>query len=162
MKIVKDFPDYKISEAGDVWSFKGCTPKKLKPRIDSHGYVVVNLYRDKKPFTVKVHRLVASAYIPNPNNLPCVLHLDDDKSNPNKTNLKWGTHQDNSQDMLSKNRQGGHYRGVKVITPANETLIFVSVKQASNLLNLNYSTLHNYLWEGREYYKGFKIERLPK
>lgn len=52
-----------------------------------------------------VHRLVAEAFIPNPKNLPHVLHKDDDRANPRKSNLRWGTPMDNVTDMVVKGRQ---------------------------------------------------------
>lgn len=51
-----------------------------------------------------VHRIVARAYLPNPENKSCVCHKDDDPSNNRVSNLYWGTHQENIQDMLTKGR----------------------------------------------------------
>ena len=73
--------------------------------IDKDGYTLVSLYEGSKSGTYKVHRLTASTFIPNPDNLPCVLHLDDNPSNNEVTNLRWGTQTDNISDMMSKNRQ---------------------------------------------------------
>ena len=51
----------------------------LKPRISKHGYYYVNIYKNNKRKTVKIHRLVAEAFIPNPENKPEVNHKDGDK-----------------------------------------------------------------------------------
>lgn len=51
-----------------------------------------------------LHRLVAEAYIPNPNNLPVVMHKDDSPKNNHVSNLKWGTHKDNTWDSIIKGR----------------------------------------------------------
>lgn len=56
---------------------------------DSYGYASVSLTKDGKPKSQNVHRLVAEAFIPNPQNLPCVNHKDEDKSNSVVTNLEW-------------------------------------------------------------------------
>lgn len=75
-----------------------------------NGYVYCNVNLGGKMFQRRVHILVAKAFIPNPNNFPIVMHLDNDKSNPRWDNLKWGTVQENSKnsflDGLSKNDKG--------------------------------------------------------
>lgn len=80
--------------------------------INKHnGYLYVNFKGvDGKMTQRRVHRLVAEAYLPNPNNLPIVCHKDNDKSNPNLSNLKWGTASSNTReafaDGLIKNDKG--------------------------------------------------------
>lgn len=54
----------------------------------------------KRTFTI--HRLVALAFLPNPNNLPCVDHIDTDKTNNKVSNLRWCTHQENSLNTITR------------------------------------------------------------
>lgn len=61
----------------------------LKPKKDKYGYFQVNLWKNGKKKTFTVHRLVAEAFIPNPNNLPCINHKDECKTNNNVNNLEW-------------------------------------------------------------------------
>lgn len=61
----------------------------LKPQIDKYGYLYVNLYKDKKNYHKTIHRLVATAFIPNPDNLPCVNHRDENPKNNFVENLEW-------------------------------------------------------------------------
>lgn len=69
----------------------------------SNGYLYVNInQKDGKQKQKRVHKLVAIAFIPNPNNYPIVMHIDDDKSNPNINNLKWGTISENTKDAYDK------------------------------------------------------------
>lgn len=110
MKQIEGFDNYWIEEDGTIWSDRQCTISKrkykLKPRINTKGYWFVCLQNsDKKTCQRQVHRLVAQAYIPNPNNYPYVCHKDDNKRNPHKDNLFWGTHQMNMQDMWDKKRR---------------------------------------------------------
>lgn len=69
----------------------------IKSTIDSQSYLKINLTKDKKLKTLLIHRLVALTFIPNPNNYPCVLHLDNNPSNPHKNNLKWWTQKENNE-----------------------------------------------------------------
>ena len=89
---IKSLDRYVNSKNGSVQLKKG---KILKPNIDNGGYLGVSLQFNSKVKFVRIHRLVAITFIPNPNNLPIVLHKDDNPANNNVDNLKWGTHQDN-------------------------------------------------------------------
>lgn len=63
--------------------------KILKFSIGTRGYLKVVLQKERKVKTYNVHRLVAEAFIPNPNNLPQVNHIDENKLNNNINNLEW-------------------------------------------------------------------------
>lgn len=91
---LNNFPDYDIYNDGKVYSHK--TNKFLKPFSNTDGYMSVNLIDvNGKNKNFKIHRLVAILFIPNPNNLPEVNHLDGNKENNNMCNLEWVTHSDN-------------------------------------------------------------------
>lgn len=80
--------------------------------VNNHnGYVYVGFKgADGKMIQRRVHRLVAEAYLPNPNNLPVVCHKDNNKANPDLSNLKWGTVSSNTKeafnDGLARNDKG--------------------------------------------------------
>lgn len=84
----------------------------LKPTDDGHGYLFVNLYKDSKRKTPKVHRLVASAFIENPDNLPQVNHKDEVKTHNTVENLEWSTAKDNSNYGTRNTRIAEAMRGV--------------------------------------------------
>lgn len=65
--------------------------KVLKPKQDNKGYLFVGLYKNGKQQQFYIHRLVATMFIPNPENLPVVNHLDENPSNDVWTNLEWCT-----------------------------------------------------------------------
>lgn len=87
-KEIKDFPQYYIEEDGRVWSEK--TKKYLTLSKTPTGYLYINL-RDsaQKQHLKLIHRLVAEAFIPNPNNLKEINHKDEDKTNNKVSNLEW-------------------------------------------------------------------------
>lgn len=76
-----------------------------KSQKDTQGYFVVSLSNNDKGKWVRVHRLVAAAFLPNPNNLPEVNHKDGNKQNNKADNLEWVTH---AQNCLHAWRSGLH------------------------------------------------------
>ena len=88
------YPKYEISESGIVISLQGkygIKRRVLKQRVDKQGYLLVHLSEGGKNSWKSVHRLVASAFIPNPNKLPQVNHKDENKQNNHVSNLEWCT-----------------------------------------------------------------------
>ncbi len=92
--------NYTIDSFGNVHSKPRCGTRGgiLTPILSKNGYYTVMLSPCRVP--VKVHRLVASAFIPNPNNLPCVNHIDGDKLNNSVDNLEWCTSSHNSKHAV--------------------------------------------------------------
>lgn len=93
MKQIENYPDYYITLTGKVFSLK--TMKFLK-QSKGLGYNVVNLTNQNKKQKVElVHRLIASAYISNPNKKPFINHIDGNKLNNDIFNLEWCTPREN-------------------------------------------------------------------
>lgn len=89
MKIIESFPNYSISETGEIFNI--LRKRRLKTQLDHAGYEKVALHHQGKVKVFLVHRLVAEAYIPNPDNLPQINHKDMVKSNNCVSNLEWCT-----------------------------------------------------------------------
>lgn len=94
MRDVKGYEGlYGITSCGKVWSYK--YKKFLKPEVNGNGYMRIMLCKDGQRKMYSLHRIVAEAYIPNPDNLPQVDHIDNDKTHNYVNNLQWITHKDN-------------------------------------------------------------------
>lgn len=86
----------------------------LSPSSHRDGHLRVSLHKNQKQSLRFVHRLVAEAFIPNPDEYPLVRHWDDDPSNNRVGNLRWGTVSDNWNDMV---RNGNHRNAKKTHCP---------------------------------------------
>jgi len=98
LKPVKGWPGYCVSFCGKVYSFKSGNLKLLQQQPTDRGYLRVKLSNRKKRNHFKVHRLVALAFIPNPEKLPTVDHEDRDRANNHGDNLKWASMLKQSQN----------------------------------------------------------------
>lgn len=92
-KEISGFPDYLVSDNGEVFSKRH--GKILKPYNNYKGYEKVQLYVDGRSYKKRIHRLVAEAFINNPEHLPEVNHKDLNKHNNAVSNLEWVTGEEN-------------------------------------------------------------------
>lgn len=115
---------YGITSCGKVWSYR--TKKFLKPGKDKDGYLYVILCVNNERKKYLIHRLVAMAYIPNPDLLPTVNHKDENKTNNSINNLEWMFKQDNVIYSCGK----------KVICEENN-ITYNSLSAVAKLLNVS-------------------------
>ena len=102
----------------------------LKPN-KVHGYKQVTLCKGSKINYFRVNRLVAEAFLPNPNNYPVVNHKDENKANDNANNLEWCTYHYNTHYSINKRRKEKGYRRLKrTDLSTGETKIYASVIEA--------------------------------
>lgn len=119
---------YAVTSCGKVWSYR--SKKFLEQAIDEDGYRRVTLRKEGVKKSFLVHRLVALAYIPNPNNLETVDHIDNCKNHNCIGNLQWMTRGDNVRKGKSK----------KIYCEELDR-VFDSQRQAADELGLNQSNL---------------------
>ena len=100
-KQIKGYENYLVSDRGRVYSEKN--KKFLKPQKNRCGYLTVTLYKNGISKICTKHRLVALAFIPNPDKKPQVNHIDGIKTNNHVENLEWCT---NSENKLHSNKLG--------------------------------------------------------
>ena len=113
-------PDYEglymVSDSGLVKSL--ISDKILKPNHMNNGYLSVELFKDKKSKRILIHRLVAQTFIENPNNFPCVNHIDENKHNNNVNNLEWCTRSYNINYGTANERRRRHWHVTEKVSKA--------------------------------------------
>ncbi len=146
-EIWKDIEGYKglyqISNFGRVKSFYKF--KILKSRPNGKGYLRVHLSNNFIVTDYYIHRLVAQAFILNPNNYHCINHIDGNKSNNHYKNLEWCSYSENNQhsyDIGLKKSGEEHYRS---------KLSNNDVKEMKNLSKLG--------WKSKDIAKKFNVIR---
>lgn len=159
---------YEISDTGLVKNLRNDSKNRtypgkiLKPGETICGYQFVILSVNGKVKNKLIHRLVAEVFIPNPNNLPEVNHKDGNKCNNSVENLEWCTHRDNlkhSVDTGLRYSQCNIIRGVKMVTPTKEEIVFKSMNDCCKYFGFTKCWLGNYIRKHGNpcIYKGFKI-----
>ena len=101
-KEIDGYPDYRISNYGRVMSLKRGLKRVLKPQKDKDGYLICSLWENNKGKTLKIHRLVAEAFIPNPDNKTEIDHINTDKTDNRVENLRWVTNKENMNNPITR------------------------------------------------------------
>lgn len=134
MKDVKGYEGlYAVTSCGRVWSYK--SKKFLKPHLDKHGYQVITLSSNGKLKSYFIHRLVAIAYIPNPDGLPQINHKDEVKTHNYVNNLEWCDSKYNN-NYGKHNERMGDAHGRAVVCEELDTT-YKSMAEAARQLNLH-------------------------
>lgn len=129
---------YQVSNLGRVWSVK--RQNYLTPHIHTKGYLQVTMMaKNGKRKQEFIHRLVALAFIDNPNNLPQVNHKDENKTNNTVENLEWMTCKDNINYGSHNERvSNSNKQPVRCIELDK---VFESKTQASNETNISIASI---------------------
>ena len=154
-KQIEGYPHLLVSRTGQVWTTT--YNRLLKQELTNRGYLRVSLSKDKTVKGGHVHRLVAEAFIPNPDNLPTVDHIDGNKLNNCVENLQWLSYKDNT-------RKAGEIkkRTAKPVFCRETNTVYKSVSQAARELHMNDAVISavakgefpSYHGLHFEYYKG--------
>ena len=141
---------YFVLSTGEVWSnHKG---DMMKPYKNSDGYLIVDLREGYNRKQVRVHRLVALAFLPNPDNLETVNHKDEDVTNNDLSNLEWMSVGDNVRYGTGSQRGAAARR--KPVECIETGVIYSSLTEAAEAINGsigNLSTAIKKHWKHRGY-----------
>jgi hypothetical protein len=107
---IENYENYTVSSFGRIKSTK--TGKIMKGSVNSHGYYLVSIYKDRVKKTHKIHRLVACAFIDNPNDKLCVDHKNNDRTNNHISNLRFATSKENNQNRKLSSKNTSNIKGV--------------------------------------------------
>lgn len=145
IKQIENFPNYYVTNFGRVWSEH--SHKFLKPTINKRTFLntykreYVNLGKNNRFY---IHQLVAKAFIPNPNNLPEIDHINGDSLNNHVENLRWTTHEQNMKNENTKEKvknNTGYYCEIEEIATGKK---FIGYKAASEYSGLHEETIRNH------------------
>lgn len=109
--VCEDYPSYMINREGQVKS--NLSNKILKPSRLKTGYICVGLRKHGKSYTVRLHRLLAKAFIPNPNNKPHIDHINGVRDDNRLENLRWCTNKENQNFELARINNSNALKGKK-------------------------------------------------
>ena len=167
-KNIENNPDYLISNTGRVRKNNCDTDHSVR---DKKGYLVTDLYKNGIRKTVRVHRLVAEEFIPNPDKKPEVNHIDGNKHNNNASNLEWVTKKENvnhswnlglskpSYGMKGKKNPNSGRKGKPFrIVETGET--FNTLKECERAINANNRHINDCLKGRQKTHKGYHFEYL--
>lgn len=173
-KKIKQNENYSINEFGEIRNDK--TNKILTPHLNSgNGYVCVDLYCNNKRTKYCVHRLLAEAFLPNPENKPCIDHIDRNRHNNSLDNLRWATYSENnsrfgtvgvhSHSIIVKHysekrnkRGGGHLEWAEIV----EVKRYDRITDVANEFGVTIANISHMLKDGtigrRGKMRGYKFE----
>lgn len=161
-KRIKDYEDYGITTNGDVISYKYSTPRVMSPWKQSGGYSNIGLMKNGVKKNFGIHRLVAEAFIPNPDNLPEVGHIIpiSEGGGNNVENLYWTTRKENQNDSFSRHSPVRNFINCILISPTGNIIgefesITECAKYASDHFGCSYSSIRRNLKS-----QGYSIEKI--
>lgn len=129
----------------------------MKQSVNAQGYLTCNLGKRK----VTVHRLVALAFIPNPNNYPVVDHIDGNKLNNNVSNLRWCTHKENTRAAYELGIIKKPERGYCLsIDKEGNGILYQNQAQAAKANNIDFNEVGKCVRGINKQYKGKKYIKL--
>lgn len=164
---------YEVFEDGSVFSLERSIPyndgrknriwprKKIKMNTDSNGYLSFMVSNGSKTKRMRLHRVVAQAFIPNPDNKPQVNHKDGNIKNNHVNNLEWATGSENIRhSYLTRSTGAGISRTAKPIKIYKDGLEFYyhSIKDAISKIGGSHSGLSHALHGRTPTFKGYKAE----
>ena len=159
---------YQVSNMGRIWSVK--SQKYLAGNYNKDGYrKVILIAKNGKRKTETVHRLVAIAFVDNPNGYPVVNHIDSDRQNNNASNLEWTTVKGNTQhgykfgsikESQIKATEAAKLKNTKtyeIYKDGEKIGVYYGLKEVASAIGCNEKTIRNCLKENRATRNGYSF-----
>ena len=164
--------NYSVSDSGNIRNDRTGRILKQSPSRTGYARVSISNGTNRNPSIVFPHRVVAEVFIPNPNNLPQVNHLNSNRMDANKSNLEWVTPKQNSEhsirsgrwDPLETSRKANKAsiektsKRVIVKTPEMGVREFPSINSATRELGISRTTITRAINADRKV-KGYEIKK---
>ena len=157
---VRSVGRYIRNNAGSKPHWVNGSEKKIIINKYRNGYCELSLIKNGKEKKCKVHRLVAEAFLPNPNNYPQVNHRDGNKQNNNVENLEWCTDKYNKEHAWRTGLATCHNKTPIICTQTNET--FPSVAEAARRLKCNKREIFRMMSGNRKSVHGYSFKRVSQ
>lgn len=154
---------YLINKKGEIFSeFKG---EVMKPALRSGYHFVVIMTDTGKRVNKMIHRLMAETFLPNPDNLPEIDHIDGNALNNNLDNLRWVTKKENQNNPISRERRYKAIidkQGIPIKAFYNGEFVgnFTCLMEAARKFNLHCTLISNQVRGKIDNVNGYKFERL--
>ena len=156
-KPIKDWEDlYMVNEFGDVKNI--VTGNTIVGDDNGSGYKRVKLWRNKQSEMKYRHRLVAETFIPNPNNLPEVNHIDSNRSNNHIDNLEWVSRKQNKRHSQIYGNE--KYKPFIVYYNNGEIATFDTQQELAALLKVSKPTVRYWLQNKNQGYLKHNISKI--
>ena len=159
------FSKYQVSNLGNVKSFQSKNEKVLKTTINKKtGYVCLHLKDDNgMSKNITIHRLVAKAFIDNPENKKEVDHIDGNKTNNNINNLRWSTHSENNRNKPTQKNNNSGYSGITYMKSLKKWRVRIKVDKKEMYIGV-YKNIEDAIKIRKEkeieYFKEFLNEKI--
>lgn len=124
-KTIDEFPKYEVSNTGYVRNIKN--KKVAFMELTKKGYLKVRFEKNGKRKMFRISRLVATAFLPNPNNILSVDHIDGNRQNNRLENLRWASHAENGRNRKKLDNCTSKYKGVSLNKKTNKWRPYICV-----------------------------------
>ena len=158
-KEIKGYPGYTITDDGKVISHKYRQPRVMKTWLQESGYENIKLCKQNVTSHHLVHRLVAEAFIPNPDNLPEVNHKNKIRNDNRVENLEWYTRKENLFESYTTMSPVRNFKRCRLIRESDGKVIdsFQSISAASRYANEHFGCSISGM-KRNHVSKGYKVE----